>query len=235
MHYRTFFEISTLLVILIQNIYYGDSRHQRQLISTIANEDQEMTINPSSSKIVKKNNKKNSKKSKNTENPLTKELSNSAYFYFNDPDNIIDENKLRKAEPTFQTIKATADDDEIYFDKNQVATKINGKPDSNPSNETTVDFNDSLQANEHEINIRPNIRRQNLLRRKIGIFFSYSNSKVWIMVLCAFCSVYYIFAYITLVRAVERSFLLFVVPLVHPAAVLLAWANKKCCFYTTND
>lgn len=225
--YRTFFEISTLLVILLQNIYYQDSRHQRQLINTISNDDQEMISNPESSSSKRSKAKKVPK----LFDPFSKEISNSGYLYFKDEDNIIDESKLNPKK--LSVIKTNADDDEIYFDKNQTANKLSNTASPKSVKVSSIEYNDSLQSEEvTEVECDSSNSRSYNLRKKIGIFFSYTDSRLWVMLLSAFCVIYYLFAYVMLIKSVQRSFFLYAAPLAHPIAILIAIASRRFCLTT---
>jgi hypothetical protein len=222
--YRTFFEISTLLVILLQNIYYQDSRHQRQLINTMSIDDQEMISNPEMSSSNKPKNKKVPK----LFDPFSKEISNSGYLYFKDEDNIIDESKLNPKK--LSVIKTNADDDEIYFDKNQTANKLSNTASPKSVKVSSIEYNDSLQSEEvTEVECDASNSRSYNLRKKIGIFFSYTDSRLWVMLLSAFCVIYYLFAYIMLIKSVQRSFYVYAAPLVHPIAIFIAIASRRFC------
>ena len=218
--YRTFFEISTLLVILFQNIYYRDGRHQRQLINTISNDDQEMISNTPSSSIFK------TKKVSKLFDPFSKEISKSGYLYFKDDDNIIDESKINPNK--LSVVKTNTDEDEIYFDKNQITNKLRNTASS--AKVSSIDYNDSLQSAETtEVECNANNSKTSNLRKKIGIFFSYTDSRLWVMVLCTFCVIYYFFAYIMLLRSVQRTFFVIAAPLVHPIAILIGIASRNIC------
>jgi hypothetical protein len=213
--------MTTLIVILLQNVYYGDGqtkqKEQIENVLQVNNEvfEQEMKANPKTHEIFNLN-----------EMPTT---SNSAYFYFKDAENVIDENTLRRDNNKDNNPVSNAnDEDETYFDRDHLTSKIVGLPSSGSSfmnlfkAKTTVDYNDTLQQQSQQ---STDTRKQ---QKKTGIFFAYTTNKRWQFVLCSFSLGFYIYALVVLVNAVGRTpFSLFICPFWHSIVISVTWLYKK--------
>lgn len=202
-HYKNFFEICTLVVILLQNVYYGDKKYENHSLIIMDN----VTDNSSN---------------------RLKERTNSGVIYFQEEDNVINEEKiLNNRSESFK------ENDEDVFDKGIYLSKINKTKSSIMKifNPISIDTNDRLQneTSVYEETTQP--AKNNDLsfrtRQKTGIFFSYIPSLTWKMILTMFCILYYAFAFITLLRAVKFNYFLILCPSIHPFVILVALIYKK--------
>ncbi len=231
-HYKGFFEMTTLVVILLQNIYYGDKqtrqKEQIEKVLQVNNElfAQEMKTQPKTRTIFQLN------KDAST--------SNSAYFYFKDVDNIIDENTISRGDTNLvnnNPTEAINDEDDIdIFDKDHLTSKVMGSQSMTSSflnlfkSKTPVDYNDELQQKQDDHQSMPKNQTQSTTIRpkKTGILFAYTNNKLWKLVLCIFSLAYYIYALVVLINVVGRTpFTLFVCPFLHSVVISIAWLYKR--------